>query len=102
MNLTGGRRAQLPRTALAALPLIRLSAAGFSVWTVIHRGEQLAPSAENARKELQAPSLPAAGSAGKVLLRTALAKPTSLLGREGTRHREHAGGHQDEQSVISS
>ena len=66
------------------------------------RGEQLAPSAENARKELQAPSPPAAGSAGKVLLRTALAKPTSLLGQEGTRHREHAGGHQDEQSVISS
>ena len=55
MNLTGTRRAQPPRTALAALPLIRLSAAGFSVWTVIHRGEQSAPSAENARKELQAP-----------------------------------------------
>lgn len=47
-------------------------------------------------------SSPAAGSAGKVLLRTALAKPTSLLGREGTRHRENAGGHQDEQSVIPS
>lgn len=102
MNLTGAPRAQPPRTALAALPLIRPSAAGFSVWTVIHKGEQSAPSAENARKELQAPSPPAPGSAGKALLRTALAKPTSLLGQEGTRLREHTSGHQDEQPVVPS
>lgn len=60
-DLTGAPGAQPGCTALAALPLIRSAAEGFSVWTVIHRGEQSAPSAENTQTELQAapPSVPA-------------------------------------------